>query len=224
MKLLNLKEEIKEILEELENMYEISELEEQVNNINKIRDYIINLQQENKILKEQLLATQTNEETFRLEMEDITRILGLDEDTIFDDVKTYARSLKENKILRENAEHNDKVVDKVNWENMLLKKKYEQLKKQVDEYKKLGFKYLQDKNNNLETQQKEFISYLENEIYSIEPKGTDINYNCEYDSEEDYINAMEEQSKLNTFKEILSKYREIIGSDINVGSIGDKDE
>ena len=224
MKLLNLKEEIKEILEELENMYEISELEEQVNNINKIRDYIINLQQENKQLKEQLLATQTNEETFRLEMEDITRILGLDEDTIFDDVKTYARSLKENKILRENAEHNDKVVDKVNWENMLLKKKYEQLKKQVDEYKKLGFKYLQDKNNNLETQQKEFISYLENEIYSIEPKGTGINYNCEYDSEEDYINAMEEQSKLNTFKEILSKYREIIGSDINVGSIGDKDE
>lgn len=51
MKLLNLKEEIKEILEELENMYEISELEEQVNNINKIRDYIINLQQENKQLK-----------------------------------------------------------------------------------------------------------------------------------------------------------------------------
>ena len=224
MKLLNLKEEIKEILEELENMYEISELEEQVNNINKIRDYIINLQQENKQLKEQLLATQTNEETFRLEMEDITRILGLDEDIIFDDVKTYARSLKENKILRENAEHNDKVVDKVNWENMLLKKKYEQLKKQVDEYKKLGFKYLQDKNNNLETQQKEFISYLENEIYSIEPKGTGINYNCEYDSEEDYINAMEEQSKLNTFKEILSKYKKIIGSDINVGSKGGKDE
>ena len=96
MKLLNLKEEIKEILEELENMYEISELEEQVNNINKIRDYIINLQQENKQLKEQLLATQTNEETFRLEMEDITRILGLDEDTIFDDVKAYVRSLKDN--------------------------------------------------------------------------------------------------------------------------------
>lgn len=47
-----LKEEIKEILEELENMYEISELEEQVNNINKIRDYIINLQQENKKLKD----------------------------------------------------------------------------------------------------------------------------------------------------------------------------
>lgn len=36
--------------------------------------------------------------------------------------------LKENKILKENAEHNDKVVDKVNWENMLLKKENKQLK------------------------------------------------------------------------------------------------
>ena len=36
--------------------------------------------------------------------------------------------LKENKILKENAENNDKVVDKVNWENMLLKKENEQLK------------------------------------------------------------------------------------------------
>ena len=29
---------------------------------------------------------------------------------------------EENKILRENAEHNDKVVDKVYWENQKLKK------------------------------------------------------------------------------------------------------
>ena len=35
---------------------------------------------------------------------------------------------QENKILKENAEHNDKVVDKVNWENMLLKKENKQLK------------------------------------------------------------------------------------------------
>ena len=35
---------------------------------------------------------------------------------------------EENKILRENAENNDKVVDNVNWENMLLKKKNKQLK------------------------------------------------------------------------------------------------
>ena len=34
----------------------------------------------------------------------------------------------ENKILKENAENNDKVVDKVNWENQLLKKENKQLK------------------------------------------------------------------------------------------------
>ena len=54
-----------------------------------------------------------------------------------------------------------------------------------------------------EAQQKKFINYLEDEIYSIEPKGTGINYNCEYDSEEDYVMAMQEQSRLNTLKEIL---------------------
>ena len=36
--------------------------------------------------------------------------------------------LKENKILKENAENNDKVVDKVNWENQLLKKENQQIK------------------------------------------------------------------------------------------------
>ena len=35
---------------------------------------------------------------------------------------------QENKILKENAENNDKVVDKVNWENMLLKKENKKLK------------------------------------------------------------------------------------------------
>ena len=60
---------------------------------------------------------------------------------------------EENKILRENAEHNDKVVDKVNWENMLLKKENEQLK---------------DNWNNLKKYAKELIS-TDNELY-----GTDL--------------------------------------------------
>lgn len=41
----------------------------------------------------------------------------------------YIKQLQQvNKILKENAEHNDKVVDKVNWENQLLKKENKQLK------------------------------------------------------------------------------------------------
>ena len=93
----------------------------------------------------------------------------------------------------------------------------QELKKQLEEKENIACDWKDSCLENagkieiLENQQKEFIDYMENKIYSIEPKGTGINYNCEYDSEEDYLNAMEEQSKLNTFKEILSKYQEIIG-------------
>ena len=77
----------------------------------------------------------------------------------------------------------------INW-----KEEVKELKKQLEDYKKLGFKYLQDKNNDLETQQKEFIKYLENEIYSFELRGTSPEYNFE-----------------NVLKRILLKYKEIIG-------------
>lgn len=46
-------------------------------------------------------------------------------------VNKYNEVYKENKILKENAENNDKVVDKVNWENMLLKKENKQLKDEL---------------------------------------------------------------------------------------------
>ena len=45
---------------------------------------------------------------------------------------TIIQLQQENKILRENAENNDKVVDKVNWENMLLKKENKKLKELID--------------------------------------------------------------------------------------------
>ena len=44
--------------------------------------------------------------------------------------------LKEgNKILKENAENNDKVVDKINWENQLLKKEINKYKCHEDDFK-----------------------------------------------------------------------------------------
>ena len=51
--------------------------------------------------------------------------------------KSYEQLQQENKILKENAENNDKVVDKVNWENMLLKKENEQLKDNWNYIKKM---------------------------------------------------------------------------------------
>lgn len=47
----------------------------------------------------------------------------------------YIRVQQENKILKENAENNDKVVDKVNWENQLLKKENKKLKDNWDKLK-----------------------------------------------------------------------------------------
>ncbi|MCI7204787.1 MAG: hypothetical protein MSA15_02160 [Clostridium sp.] len=54
----------------------------------------------------------------------------LSEEETKDVQKAIKQLQQENKILKENAENNDKVVDKVNWENMLLKKENEQLKEE----------------------------------------------------------------------------------------------
>ena len=93
-------DEIKEILDKTnlkfkiidENSVEkemtLSETLIQLKNDNKaLLDYITNLQEELKV-------SQTNEETYRLEMQDITKCLGLKEDTIFDEVKEYATNLQ----------------------------------------------------------------------------------------------------------------------------------
>ena len=44
---------------------------------------------------------------------------------------------KENEILKENAENNDKVVDKVNWDNQLLKKENQKLKDKLSKVETL---------------------------------------------------------------------------------------
>ena len=45
--------------------------------------------------------------------------------------------VKENKTLKENAENNDRVVDKANWENKLLKKENKQLKDKLSKIETL---------------------------------------------------------------------------------------
>ena len=82
-----------------------------------------------------------------------------------------------------------------NKEMLGLKEQNEKLKKQLENYKKLGFKHLLDKNNNLETQQKEFIKYLE-----------------------DYLNlfdntCIDEQGDYDMLEGILKEYKSIIGDD-----------
>ena len=99
----------------------------------------------------------------------------------FDDVKkAIFKMLKENKILKENSYHNDKVVDKVNWENQLLKKENKQLKEELKctigivehnriiSEKNKEIHQLKDNWNDLKKYAKEIIS-TDNELY-----GTDL--------------------------------------------------
>ena len=99
----------------------------------------------------------------------------------------------ENKKLKEEITNLSKDVDMWNAKYNDMFDENRMLKKQVENYKKLGFKHLQDKNNNLETQQKEFIKWLEDYLNLFD--NMDIDAKISYDM----------------FEEILQKYKEIIG-------------
>lgn len=85
-----------------------------------------------------------------------------------------------------------------------LKRENQELKKQLEEYKRLGFKHLNDKCNILENQQKQFIKYLEDKIKKIENNHEHLVVDMfgSYD-----LNELD----LNILKEILQKYKSIIG-------------
>ena len=54
---------------------------------------------------------------------------------------------------------------------------------------------------------------IEQRIYLIEPKGTCINFYCEYDSEDDYVQGMKEQARLNVLKFVIDKMNKLESGD-----------
>lgn len=57
---------------------------------------------------------------------------GYEKTQLLIDTINYIEQLQqENKELKENADNNDNVVDKVNWENQLLKKENQELKEDI---------------------------------------------------------------------------------------------
>ena len=108
---------------------------------------------------------------------------------------THCFDEEEHNKLKEEITNLSKEIDMWNSKYNDMFDENRMLKKQLENYKKLGFKYLQDKNNNLETQQKAFIKWLE-----------------------DYINLFDkkdiyEEGSCDMLEEILQKYRSIIGGD-----------
>ena len=91
-----------------------------------------------------------------------------------------------------------------------LEQENNQLKEEKTTFE-VAFNLAKRKEEEYEFILKELRSWLEDEIHNIVPEGCGINYNCEYDSEEDYVRAMEERSRLNTLKDTLSKLNELEG-------------
>lgn len=151
--------------------------------------------------------------------------------------------VKENQELKAINEQHRKINGKLREENQKLETEKEQLnslvnscqeeirrlKKQLEEYIKQNMKLkdeLFDKRKEYQdtykdvrieikeykTQQKEFIDYMNKTIEELE---------CD-DVDDEEIKGYLIQ-RIDTFKEILSKFKKIIGSDINVGSKGDKE-
>lgn len=89
----------------------------------------------------------------------------------------WCKSQQENKILRENAEHNDKVVDDVNWKNRLLKQENQQLKEVIEEvreeFKKSlwFFEQLIDENNQMGFRKTEYKLVNSDNLLKILDKG-----------------------------------------------------
>lgn len=110
-----------------------------------------------------------------------------------EEIENYISELESMFELSELEEHSRNIL-KVGIYIKQLQKENQELKEQVKEYNRLGFKHLNDKCNKLENQQKDFIEWLTNE--------TNIN---PYDIS-DYIYE-------NIINAILSKYNGIIGSD-----------
>ena len=95
-----------------------------------------------------------------------------------------------------------------------LKKQLEENKDKINWYENFEINKTIDKLRiKHNKQQKEFIEYMNKTIEELE---------CDDVDDEEMKGYLIQ--RIDTFKEILSKYKEIIGSDINVGSIGDKDE
>lgn len=86
---------------------------------------------------------------------------------------------QENKILKENAENNDKVVDKITWENQLLKKENQELKEQLQKQKEVINKAIKCINKYEDI--KAYYEYIDEDEYE------EYNYNEDFKKELKHI-------------------------------------
>ena len=120
---------------------------------------------------------------------------------------THCFDEEEHNRLKEEITNLSKDVDMWNAKYNDMFDENRMLKKQVEEYKRLGFKHLNDKCNKLENQQKEFINYLEDEKDRLARECSNIYEDSLGNTR--LVNA----DKFDEVNDILQKYRSIIGGD-----------
>ena len=138
---------------------------------------IVKLQEENEKLKSQLRGT------------------------------THCFDEEEHNKLKEEITNLSKEIDMWNSKYNDMFDENRMLKKQLEEYKRLGFEHLQDKCNQLENQQKEFIKYLQEEKNKLAKECSHI-----YEDSLGHTRLVNED-KFNEADKILQKYKSIIGDD-----------
>lgn len=115
---------------------------------------------------------------------------------------------EQNQELRKQLEVSNELVAQGTLTEMKLRDENNRLRKEYQEtYKDVRIEIKEYK-----TQQKEFIEYMTKTIEELE---------CEDVDDEEMKGYLIQ--RIDIYKEILSKFKKIIGSDINVGSIGDKE-
>ena len=156
------------------------------------------------------------------------------------DIDAIKCLLKQNKELKQKylnavADYETTMFEKEQLNSLVnsCQEEIRQLKKQLEEYQqelekadsitqscifngkeesKISYRKCLNILNKKEAQQKEFIDYMNKTIEELE---------CDDVDDEEMKGYLIQ--RIDTFKEILQKYKEIIGSDINVGSIGGKE-
>ena len=133
------------------------------------------------------------------ELKELQHLLKIQNDYI-NELQQENQSLKkENKILRENAEHNDKVVDKIYWENQKLKNQLEEANEKIL-LLQASESMLEYKKALEENQQKYFIEYMNKTIEELE---------CDDVGDEELKCCLIQ--RIDIFKEILLNYKSIMG-------------
>ena len=134
---------------------------------------------------------------------------------------------EENEILKDNAEHNAKAVDKINWENMLLKKENQELKSQL---RGTTHCFDEEEHNKLKEEIRRLKKQLEPNYYVKGLEGTLKEYQQEMNKvaiqQKEFIKYLQEDlnveiqresigceitNKRYILEEVLQKYKSIIG-------------